>query len=356
MRAWELGDRRDGAITLRRVERADLRPGPGQVVMKVHATGLGARDVNIMKTPWTGDKLKPWQNPPPPDRIPLQDSAGEVLALGEGVTGVALGERVIATHYPKFIDGAWDFETMALDDFGDCFDGFLAEQALVPADALVRIPDYLSWEQASTLQSSGLTPWRGLVDEARTRAGETVLCLGTGNVSVFGVQIARMLGAKVIVTSSNDGKLARLMAMGAHAGINYKIHPDWHQEVMALTAGRGADVILNTIGLAELERCLLACASNARVLYVGARPVAGATAGAITLAQLPNLVARCVSIKGYTVGSRRMFEDFLRACDTHRLQPCIDRVFGFDDVLEAVKYYQTGAKLGKVVIRVSASG
>lgn len=356
MRAWELGERAGGAITLRRVERADLVPGPGQVVMKVHATGLGARDVNIMKTPWTGKNLKPWQNPPPPDRIPLQDSAGEVLAIGAGVQGWAVGERVIATHYPKFIDGSWDFDTMALEDFGDCFDGFLAEQALVPAAALVRIPEYLTWEQASTLQSSGLTPWRGLVDEARTRAGETVLALGTGNVSVFGVQIARMLGARVIVTSSDDGKLARMRELGASATVNYRRHPNWHEEVMALTGGRGADVILNTIGLAELERCLLACASNARVLYVGARPVAGATAGPISVAQLPNLVARCVSIKGYTVGSRRMLEEFLRACEAHRLQPCIDRVFGFDEALEAVRYYETGAKLGKVVIRVAPGG
>lgn len=353
MRAYELGDRRGGGITLRQVERPDLVAGPGQVVMRVHATGLGARDVNIMKTPWTGEKLKPWQNPPPPDRIPLQDSSGEVIAVGAGVTRVKVGDRVIATHYPKFLDGSWDFETMAHDDFGDCLDGFLAEQALVAADALVRIPDYLSHEQASTLQSSGLTPWRGLVDEARTRVGETVLALGCGNVSIFGLQIARMLGARVIITSSDDAKLARMREMGAHGTVNYRRTPDWHREVLALTGGRGVDVVLNSIGLAELEQSLLACASNARVLYVGARPVAGTSAAPLTLTQLPNLVAKCVSIKGYTVGSRRMFEEFLRACELHRLQPCIDRVFPFEQALDAVRYYESGAKLGKVVIKVA---
>ncbi|MDO9436365.1 NAD(P)-dependent alcohol dehydrogenase [Hydrogenophaga sp.] len=353
MRAWELGERQGGTVTLRRVERPDLVAGPGQVVMKVYATGLGARDVNIMKTPWTGQKLKPWQNPPPPERIPLQDSSGTVLSVGAGVTHVEVGERVIATHYPRFLDGSWDFDTMAHDDFGDCMDGFLAEQALVPADALVRIPDYLTHEQASTLQSSGLTPWRGLVDEARTRTGETVLLLGTGNVSVFGLQIAKMLGARTVITSSDDAKLARMRELGADVTINYKHSPDWHAEVMAATDGRGADVILNSIGLAELEKCLLAAASNGRILYVGARPVQGTSAAPITLAQLPSLVARCISIKGYTVGSRRMFEEFLRACEQHRLQPCIDRVFGFDDVLDAVRYYESGAKLGKVVIRIA---
>lgn len=352
MRAWELGDRAGGQLTLRRVDRPDLVPGPGQAVMRVRATGLGARDVSILRTPWTGTNLKPWQNPPPPERIPLQDSAGEVLAIGPGVTRVRVGERVSATHYPKFIDGQWDFDTMAHDDFGDTHDGFLAEQALVPAEAMVRIPDYLTFEQASTLQSSGLTPWRGLVDEARTRAGETVLVLGSGNVSVFGLQIGRLLGARVIATSSDDAKLERLREMGAWGTVNYRRVPDWHQEVLRLTGGRGADVILDSIGLAELERCLLAAASNARVLYVGARPVAGTTPAPVSLVQLPNLVARCISIKGYTVASRRMFEDFLRACELHRLQPCIDRVFGFEEVLEAVRYYETGAKLGKVVIRI----
>lgn len=352
MRAWVLGDRRGGALTLHPVERPDPVPGPGEAVLRVGATGLGARDLSIMKSPWPPAEQKAWQNPPPPERIPLQDGAGEVIAVGPGVTRVKPGDRVMATHYPKFIDGAWDFDAMAHDDFGDTHDGFLAEQALVPAEALVRMPAGYSFAQAAPLQSSGLTPWRALTVEGRTQAGETVLTLGSGNVSVFGIQIAKALGARVIATSSSDEKAARLKQIGADAVVNYRKHSDWEREVLALTQGRGADVVLNNIGLAVLEKCLLACASNARVMYIGARPVVGGPTGPVTFAQLPNLVAKCVSIKGFTVGSRRMFEDFVKAIEVNGLQPVIDRVFRFDETLEAIRYYETGAKIGKVVIEV----
>lgn len=353
MKAWALGDRKDGALTLHQVERADLTPGVGEAVIRVHATGLGARDISIMRSPWPPAEVRAWQNPPPPERIPCQDSAGEVLAVGPGVTRVAPGDRVMATHYPKYIDGAWDFDSMAHTDFGDVMDGFLADQARVPADALVRIPHGLSYEEAAPLQSSGLTPWRALTVEARTRPGETVLTLGSGNVSVFGVQIAKALGARVIVTSSSEDKLRRLLALGADMAINYRTHPDWDREVIRLTQGRGADVVLNTIGYPTLEKCLLSCASNARVMHIGARPVVGADAGPASFSQLPNLIARCITIKGFTVGSRRMFEDFVRAIEVNRIKPVIDRVFAFDDVLEAIRYYETGAKLGKIVIKVT---
>jgi NADPH:quinone reductase-like Zn-dependent oxidoreductase len=353
MRAWQLGDRGKGALTLHRVERQDLVPGPGEAILKVRATGLGARDLSIMKSAWPPAEMKAWQNPPPPERIPLQDGAGEVLAVGAGVARVSPGDRVMATHYPRFIDGAWDFDTMAHQDFGDVMDGFLAEQARVPAEALVRIPDSLSFEEAAPLQSSGLTPWRALTVEAKTQPGETVLTLGSGNVSVFGVQIAKSLGARVIVTSSSEDKLARLRRLGADHAINYNSHPDWDREVMRLTDGRGADVVLNTIGYSTLEKCMLSCASNARVLHIGARPVVGASAAPVSFTQLPNLIAKCISIKGFTVGSRRMFEDFVQAFESKKMKPVIDRVFGFDEVLEAIRYYETGAKIGKVVIKVA---
>ena len=353
MKAYVLGDRRGGAITLHAVDRPDLRPGPGESVVRVHATGLGARDLAIMKSPWPPGEVKPWQNPPPPERIPLQDCAGVVAAVGAGVTRVQPGDRVIATHYPRYLDGDWDFDTMAHADFGDVSDGFCAEQALVPADALVAMPVRYSFEQAAPLQSSGLTPWRALVVEARTRPGETVLTLGSGNVSVFGLQIAKMLGARVIVTTSTDAKAERLREFGADATINHHTHPDWHREVLALTAGRGADVILNTIGYATLESCLLAAASNARILHIGARAVVGADPRPVNFTQLPNLISKCLTIKGFTVGSRRMLEDFVRAIDANHLEPIIDRVFDFDRVLDAVRYYESGAKIGKIVIRVA---
>lgn len=352
MKAYELGDRKNGALTLHRVERPDPVPGHGEAVMKVRATGLGARDISIIRSAWPPAEKRPWQNPPPPSRIPLQDGAGEVIAVGPGVNRVRVGDRVMATHYPKYIDGAWDFDAMAHTDFGDVLDGFLAEQALVPAEALVKIPAGLSYEQAAPLQSSGLTPWRALTVEAKTQPGETVLTLGSGNVSVFGLQIAKMLGARVIVTSSSDEKLEKLRALGADITINYRRNPDWDQEVMEKTGGRGADVVLNTIGYPTLEKCLLCCASNARVMHIGARPVVGASATPIAFSSLPNLIAKCVTIKGFTVGSRRMFEEFVRAVEVNRIRPVIDRVFAFDQVLDAIRYYESGEKIGKVVIRI----
>ncbi|MSP98296.1 MAG: NAD(P)-dependent alcohol dehydrogenase [Betaproteobacteria bacterium] len=353
MQAYALGDRKGGALTLHRVERPDPVPGYGEAVIKVHATGLGARDLSIMRSTWPPAEKKVWQNPPPPERIPLQDGAGEVIAVGPGVYRVIVGDRVMATHYPKYIDGAWDFDAMAHMDFGDVMDGFLAEKALVPADALVKIPARLSYEEAAPLQSSGLTPWRALTVEAKTQPGETVLTLGSGNVSVFGLQIAKALGARVIITSSSDEKLEKLRALGADIGINYRSYPEWHREVLAQTGGRGADVVLNTIGYPTLEKCLLSCASNARVMHIGARPVIGASAEPATFTQLPNLISKCISIKGFTVASRRMFEDFVRALEVNRIKPVIDRVFGFDQVLDAIRYYESGAKIGKVVIKVN---
>jgi NADPH:quinone reductase-like Zn-dependent oxidoreductase len=223
----------------------------------------------------------------------------------------------------------------------------------VPAEALVKIPARLSYEQAAPLQSSGLTPWRALTVEAKTQPGETVLTLGSGNVSVFGLQIAKLLGARVIVTSSSDEKLEKLRALGADVTINYRSHPDWDREILERTGGRGADVVLNTIGYPTLEKCLLSCASNARVMHIGARPVVGASAAPVAFNSLPNLISKCVTIKGFTVGSRRMFEDFLRAIEVNGLEPVIDRVFAFDQALDAVRYYETGGKIGKIVIKVS---
>lgn len=352
MRAYALGDRRNGALTLHCVERPDPVPGLDEAVIKVRATGLGARDLSIMKSAWPPAERKAWQNPPPPERIPCQDCAGDVVAVGPGVKRVRPGDRVMVTHYPKFVDGAWDFDTMAHLDFGDVSDGFLAEMACVSAEALVKIPNVLSYEEGAPLQSSGLTPWRALAVEAKAQPGESVLTLGSGNVSVFGVQIAKMLGARVIATTSSDIKAAKLLELGADAVINYRDEPDWDRAVMRITGGRGADVVLNTIGYATLEKCLLSCASNARVMHIGARPVVGGAQAAATFTQLPNLIARCISIKGFTVGSRCMFEDFVRAIEVNRLRPVIDRVFRFDEVLEAIRYYETGAKIGKIVIRV----
>jgi NADPH:quinone reductase-like Zn-dependent oxidoreductase len=328
------------------VERDAPVPGHGEAVVKIRATGLNARDLSIM-----------FANAPtsaiPPTRIPLMDNAGDVLAVGPGVTRVKPGERVTMTHYWRWLDGHWD-QSMTQEDYSLNRDGFLAEQALVPADALVRIPDGITYEEASTLQSAGLTAWNAVVEAGRAKASDTVVTLGTGGVSVFGLQWAKMLGARAMITSSSDDKLKRMTALGADDVINYRATPNWSQAVLDKTGGRGADIVLNTVGIGELEQCLLACASGGRVMYIGANPVnrARTVAAPVGLNRLPNLIIKDLTIKGIVVGSRRMYEDLLAAMARNKIKPVIDRVFAFEQVMDAVAYMESGDKVGKIVITV----
>ena len=306
--------------------------------MRVRATGLIARDSSLMRGSYSGGRL--------PTRIPLSDNAGEVLSLGEGVDQVQVGDRVTLTHFARWIDGPWD-ASMLQHDRSVNVDGFLCEEALVPAASLVKIPDRLSFEQASTLQSAGLTAWRALVVEGGVKAGDVVLTLGTGGVSLFNIQLAKAQGATVIVTSSSDEKLARMKELGADFGINYRTSPSWEQAVLALTARHGADIVLNTVGYSEMERCLMSCANNARLVHIGS----GKAQASFTA--LPNLMVRNVSLKGITVGSRRMFEDLMKAVVASRISPVIDRVFPFEQALQAVRFFESSERVGKVVITVA---
>ena len=346
MRAYELGDY---AVTrkLRLVERAQPEAGPGEVLIRVRATGPNARDFAIMTT----GNSKP---PRPPHHIPLCDVAGDVVAIGPDVFEVVPGNRVTMTHYWRWFDGPWDFETMREDDFGQTRDGFLCEFAAVPARALIRLPDNLGYDEASTLPSAGLTAWQAVVETGRVAPGETLVTMGTGGVSVFAVQWAKMRGARVIVTSSSDAKLARMRELGADETINYRTTPDWNLEVKAMTGGRGANIVINTVGLAELDRCLEACDSGARIMFVGASPVSSDRLEAASAAprRLGLLIIRDLTIKGVVVGSRRMMVDMLEAMASHAIRPVIDRVYDFAEANEALAYAARGEKIGKVVIRV----
>ncbi len=346
MKAYEIGDTSQG-LGLRLVERPALKPGHGQVVLKVRATGLNARDLSILKGGLMGKAV-------PPTRVPLMDVAADVLSVGAGVTRVQVGDRVTMTHYWKWLDGKWDV-SMREEDYSNTLDGFLAEQALVPADPLVKIPDGVTYEDASTIPSAGLTAWNAVVEAGHAKASDTVLTIGTGGVSVFGLQWAKMLGAKVIITSSSDAKLERMRALGADITINYKTTPNWAQEVLDKTGGRGADIVLNNVGMGEMERCLLACASGGRVMYIGANAVTPdrKDAAPTALTRFPNLIIKDLTIKGIIVGSRRMFEDLLTAMATNKIKPVIDRVYTFDQVREAIAYLESGEKVGKIVIRVA---
>ncbi|MBM3514792.1 MAG: NAD(P)-dependent alcohol dehydrogenase [Alphaproteobacteria bacterium] len=344
MRVWEIGDytkiKEPDGLALHIVERPNPKPGPGEVVMKVRATGINARDLTIMRG-GMGPK------PQPVTRVPLSDNAGDVLAVGPGV------DRVTMTHYWQWIDGKWHGD-MALKDYASNIDGFLAEQIVVPAEPLIKLPDSMSYEDASTLQSAGLTSWNAVICAGGAKPGDVVCTIGTGGVSLYALAWAKMVGATAIITSSNDAKLARMRELGADITINYRTTPNWAQEVLAKTGGRGADIVLNNVGVQEMEQCLTACASNGKVMYIGANPVnrSRTIETPAGLTRFPNLIMKDLTIKGIVVGSRRMFEDLIAAMTAHKVKAVIDKVFPFEQAREAVAYMESADRLGKVVIKV----
>jgi len=346
MRVYEIGD---GTTGLRLVERPMPTPGHGEVLMRVRATGINARDLTIMdggSTP-TGERTQP------ATRVPLSDNAGEVAAVGPGVTRVKVGDRVTMTHYWEWIDGAWN-ASMTQKDYANNIDGFLAEYVIVPAEPLIVMPDSITFEEASTIQSAGLTSWNAVIEAGNVKPGDVVLTIGTGGVSVFGMQWAKMAGATVIITSSSDDKLAKMRDMGADITINYRTSPNWAQEVLNKTGGRGADIVLNNVGVQEMDGCLISAASNGRIMHIGANPVSRdrKPVPPPPVTRMGSAIIKDLTIKGIIVGSRRMFEDLLKAMAANNIKPLIDKVFPFDQARDAVTHMQSGDRLGKVVIKI----
>ena len=345
MRAFEVGDYARTAL-LRLVERPTPRPGPGEVLVNIRATGVNARDFAIMRGDQYGRVI-------PPTRIPLSDNAGDVVEVGEGVTDVKPGDRVTMCHYALWLDGPWQ-EPMRHTDYGQANDGFLVEQQIMPAASLLVIPDCLTYEEASTLQSAALTSWQAVIAVGNLRSGETMVTTGTGGVSVFAMQWAKMVGARCIVTSSSDEKLARMKQLGADEGVNYAAHPQWYKPVMELTGGRGADMVVNNVGMSEVDNCLEASASNGRIMHVGSNSVQPGRKDPTPepLKRLGLLIIRDLTLKGITVGSRKMFADLMQAMAQHDIRPIIDRVYDFEQANEALAYVSSGDKIGQFVIRV----
>ena len=337
MKAFEIGEQH-GLDSLRAVERSDLAPGFGEVVVKVRAVCLNHRDLKVLEGSYGPRR--------PPSRVPVSDGVGEVIALGEGVTSPAIGTRVICGHFSSWLDGAFSPSVFGRD-LGITLDGWLAEQIVVSAAALVPIPDSMSDEQAVALPAAGLTTWNALVTVGRIQAGDTVLALGTGGVSVLALQLAKMHGARVAITSSSDEKLDRVRALGADITINYQRHPDWAKEVLRETGGAGADIIVETGGFATLTHSIAAAAPNARIVMIGA--LGGGDAG---LPNFSTIVGKNLTIRGITAGHRRQLEALVRAAAVNGLTPLIGQRFEFDEAPEAYRALKAGSAIGKVMIRV----
>lgn len=336
-RAWQIGSQQ-GIDSLQLVSRPVQQPGPGEVAIAVRAAALNHRDLNIVAARYGPAK--------PATRVPVSDGSGDVVAVGPDVTSWRIGDRVTAPHFVDWLDGQYSPAVFARD-LGNTADGWLAERIVLPAASLVRVPDALNHAEAAALGAAGITAWAVLEAFAGVRPGDVVLALGTGGVAVLALQIAKMAGATVAITSSSDAKLQAVRALGADITVNYRSRPDWQVAIREATGGRGVDIVVETGGFATLPQSLGCCAPNARVGLLGA--LAGRAEGGGDLS--PMIVANAI-VKGITSGSRRMLEDLLRACAANGVKPKIDRQFAFGEVPEAYRYLQTGSHVGKIVLRL----
>jgi len=275
--------------------------------------------------------------------VPLSDGAGEVAAVGDGVTRVRVGERVAGCFMPAWIDGE-PTEAKAKSALGGGGPGMLAEYVVLPAEGVVRVPDPLSAEEAATLPCAAVTAWHALVTEGGVKAGDVVLTQGTGGVSIFALQFARLLGARVIATSGSDAKLERVRQLGASDGINYKTTPEWGGKARELT-GAGVDHVVEVGGAGTMPESMRAARMGGRISLIGV--LSGAGQFNPTPVLMKNL-----RVQGIFVGSREMFEAMNRAVALHKLRPVVDRAFPMGEVRAALHYMESGAHFGKVVIRV----
>ncbi len=312
-------------------------PGPREVLVRVRASALNYRELMILR----GNYPLPIR----PDVIPLSDGAGSVVVVGSDVTRVKVGDRVAGAIFPHWIDGPFGWEYAA--QLGGSLDGMLTECAVLSEEALVHIPDHLSFEEAAALPCAAVTAWNALTGGRPLQAGDTVLTLGSGGVSLFALQFAKLFGARVIATTSSEEKAQRLKALGADSVINYRRTPDWHGAVRELTGGRGVDCVVEVGGAGTLEKSIKSIAAAGQISLVG-----GLAKDASTI-DINVLRSNVFTLRYIAVGSRAQFIAMNRAITVNRLKPIIDRVFPFDDARAAYRYYEDGQSFGKVIISQS---
>lgn len=326
-----------GLDHLQVAERPDPTPDHGEVVLRMRAVSLNYRDILTV----TG-----LYNPRQPlPLVPCSDGVGEVVAVGEGVTRVQVGDRVATLFSQGWIAGPPTVDKLRAT-LGGPLDGALAEMMVLGEEGVIHVPEYLSDVEGATLPCAGLTAWTALVEQGSVGAGDTILVQGTGGVSVFALQFADMLGARVIVTSSKDAKLERARALGAWRGINYVDDEKWGKTARAVTDGIGVDHVVEVGGAATLEQSLQAVRVGGEISVIG---VLSGVASEINI--LPILMKN-VRLQGILVGSREGFGAMNRALAVHQMQPVVDRVFPFTEAREAFEFMSSGAHFGKVCIAI----
>jgi NADPH:quinone reductase-like Zn-dependent oxidoreductase len=320
---------------LEMVEHDTPRPGPQQVLVRMRAASLNYRDILVL----TGKYPRPQQE----TIIPISDGAGEIVELGQSVRSCAIGDRIVPIFFQSWLRG-----DMAPGDgdsaLGGSIDGVAAQYRVFDADRVLKYAPHLSFEEAATLPCAALTAWNGLHGPKPVSAGDTILTLGTGGVSLFALQFARAAGARVIVTSSSNAKLERARTLGADECINYVETPQWDEVVRKLTDGRGVDHVIETAGGATMLRSVGSTRRGGWIHVIGL-----IAPGAIDPI---HILLGGVTLRGTEVGSREMLAAMTRSITRSNIKPVIDRVFQFDDLPNAINYLQTGNHFGKIVISI----
>lgn len=334
MLVWELQNK-FGTENLVKKERPLPSPGKNEVLLKMKAASLNFRDHLMIE-----GKYNPKQKLP---LVPLSDGAGEVVKLGEAVTEWEIGDRAACLFAPKWISGSPTHQELRTT-LGGPLDGTLQEYMVLPADALVQIPDYLSYPEASTLPCAALTAWSALVTYGKLKPGDSVLVLGTGGVSIFALQIAKACGCHVILTSGDDEKLAIGSKLGADEIINYRTTPEWGKEVMHRTGRRGVDHVIEVGGAGTLEQSIQAVRIDGTISLIG---ILAGNAKSINL--LPMLMKN-ICMQGIVVGHKSGFKDMVQAFEKNRIKPLIDKSFNFDDFIGALEHLRSGNHMGKITV------
>ena len=310
-------------------------PARGEITVGLRANSLNYHDYAVVSGMWG----------PSEKRIPMADGAGEVIAVGADVSEFKVGDSVVSTFFPEWIDG-----TPLVEGFvtvpGDGIDGYAREQVTAKATSFTLAPTGWSHAEAATLTTAGLTAWRALMADDSLKPGDTVLIQGTGGVSIFALQFAKMAGATVIATSSSDEKLERLKAMGADHVINYRKDPLWGETALGLTGGRGVDHIIEVGGPATLEQSMIAIRVGGHISIIG---ILSGVSGAMNF--VPMLIKQ-VRLQGVLVGSRSQQQDMVRAINANGMHPVIDRHFPLTDMVEAFKYQETNQHFGKIILDI----
>ena len=326
-----------GIENLALAERPEPQPGANEVVVKFHAASLNYRDLMFVKGTYNPKARLP--------TVPFSDGAGEVVAVGADVRKWKVHDRVCPIFTQAWLEGSLSIEKRRTTLGAGDLDGVLREYGAFDENGLIEIPGHLSFEEAATLPCAAVTAWNALVVSGNLKAGETVLTLGTGGVSVFALQFAKMHGARVIVTSSSDKKLEKAKDLGANEIINYKKTPDWDKEVLNLTNRIGVDHVVEVGGAGTLSKSLNSVRIGGHVAVIGVLAGAGDF-------DPRSVLMKSVRMQGMLVGSRRMFEEMNNAIEINQMKPVIDKIFAFREASEALRYMESGSHFGKIVVRL----